>query len=146
MIWISHRANIQGPDPDRENNLLSILDLLQKNIHVEIDVWHNGKELFLGHDLPNCAFDLNEIEKYKSLVYIHCKNFEALDYFIGSNWNYFFHDADEFTLTSDQKIWTYPNKIVGKNSIIVCKTLEEQKFYKNTDCFGICSDWDVEKF
>jgi hypothetical protein len=53
----------------------------------------------------------------------------------------FWHQKDDFTLTSRGYIWTYPNKEVVKNSIIVCKDLEETLQYSSINIAGICSDF-----
>lgn len=71
-------------------------------------------------------------------MWIHCKNFEALDYFSKQkeNYNYFWHQEDDFTITSKGFIWTYPGKEVGDLSVIV--DLEGDSVY---NCYAICSDY-----
>ena len=53
----------------------------------------------------------------------------------------FWHEGDDFTLTSNNVIWTYPNKEVTDRSIIVCKTLDETIEYSKMNIYGICSDY-----
>jgi hypothetical protein len=50
--------------------------------------------------------------------------------------HYFWHESDQFTITSKGIIWTYPGFI--KNAITVIKTKQ-----KNipTNIFGICTDY-----
>ena len=55
--------------------------------------------------------------------------------------NYFWHQEDDYTLTSQGYIWTYPGKSLTSNSVMV---LPEQtgisfEICKNLDCYGICS-------
>ena len=47
MKFISHRGNIDGPNPEWENDPSRIEDVLNKGYDVEIDVWKIGAKLFL---------------------------------------------------------------------------------------------------
>lgn len=53
----------------------------------------------------------------------------------------FWHQEDDYTLTSKGYIWTYPNRPICSRSIIVCKTLEDTLNYSKTNVHGICSDY-----
>ena len=52
MIYISHRGYVNGVDEKLENNPNNISRLLEKNIHVEIDVRYHNNSFYLGHDDP----------------------------------------------------------------------------------------------
>ena len=52
MIYISHRGYVNGVDEKLENNPNNITRLLEKNIHVEIDVRYHNDSFYLGHDDP----------------------------------------------------------------------------------------------
>ena len=56
MILISHRCNINGKLPNRENTISYIKEAIAKGFDVEIDIckW-DGKNFFLGHDEPQEA-------------------------------------------------------------------------------------------
>ena len=71
----------------------------------------------------------------------HAKNFEALNRLLKIRANCFWHENDEYTLTSNNKIWTFPEKRVTINSIIVCHTKQETKKMSKKDIYGICSDY-----
>ena len=43
MILISHRGNLKGINPQRENEPLYIVEALEKGFDVEIDVWWKKK-------------------------------------------------------------------------------------------------------
>jgi hypothetical protein len=76
-------------------------------------------------------------------LWIHAKNLDAL-YVLQANpvLNYFWHQEDDFTLTSQGDIWTYPGKPLTKNSIMVMPEWNDPKFENlNLDCLGICSDY-----
>ena len=138
MILVSHRGNISGPNPEKENHPDYIKDALSKGFDVEIDVW-GDKKLWLGHDTPqyecSVSFLINNYQK----LWIHCKNLMAID--ILSEFrvlNYFWHQNDDFTLTSKNFIWTYPGKHVCNKSVLV---VDDAREYAGPICFGLCSDY-----
>ena len=95
----------------------------------------------MGHDEPQYLIDWYWLGQYKDNLWIHCKNIEALYEFAHatSGFNYFWHQEDDFTLTSSGFIWTYPNKNVLDNSIIVDNDPKWKE--KNYKCYGVCSDY-----
>ena len=60
MIYISHRGYINGVDEKIENNPNNIAELLEKNIHVEVDVRYYNDSFYLGHDDPKYKIDVNK--------------------------------------------------------------------------------------
>ena len=56
--YISHRGNLYGRDLDRENNLTSILEVINDGYDCEIDLWLLDNQLFLGHDKPENKISL----------------------------------------------------------------------------------------
>lgn len=139
MILISHRGNISGAYPESENSPPYIVKALDMGFQVEIDVWHFDGVFYLGHDKPQ--YKVRESFLMNDDFWCHAKNFEALTRLLKIDVNCFWHESDDFTLTSNKKIWTYPNKQVNENSIIVCKNIEETVKYSNMQIFGICSDF-----
>jgi len=138
MQIISHRGNTNGPDKGSENNPDVILYLLRKNIDCEIDVWFINNKFYLGHDKPQYEVKYSFLES-KGL-WCHAKNLEALhEMNIKKNIHFFWHDKDDFTLTSENIIWTYPNKKTTNASVIV--DLDKNWRDKNYNCFGVCVDW-----
>ncbi len=146
MRVIAHRANLNGPDTDNENSPEQILKAISAGFDVEIDIRVIDKEMFLGHDLPQykCSekFLLSIIEK----TWLHCKNIEALFYLPNKfpGIKYFWHQNDDYTLTSNGYIWTYPGKTITKKSIIVLPENikeEELKIQLTENPYGICTDW-----
>jgi hypothetical protein len=137
MIIISHRGNVKGSDPFNENNPIHIKKLLDSSIYVEIDVWFINNRFYLGHDKPDYEITLVFL-KHKNL-WCHAKNLEALQELLKENIICFWHQEDDFTLTSNNYIWTYPNKNVGNLSIIVDKSKDWRS--KNYNCYGICVDF-----
>ena len=138
MIFISHRGNISGPKPERENSLSYIEEALDLGFDVEIDIWARN-QLWLGHDKPETPCPMKFLIKNFNHLWIHCKNLEALD--ILSEFkllNYFWHETDDFTLTSKNFVWTYPGKRVSNKSVLV---VDDARNYGGPPCFGLCSDY-----
>lgn len=141
MILISHRGNINGRVESLENNP-SYVDLAISNEYdVEVDVWYLEGGLYLGHDKPQYGVDFRWFRDRLSKLWIHCKNVESILYFkeCGYEFNYFWHQEDDITLTSKNNIWTFPGKKLTKRSIAVLP--ESVKDWELTDCFGVCSDY-----
>lgn len=140
MLLISHRGNLNGPNSELENSEAYIIKALTSGFAVEVDLWVKDGSLFLGHDSPIHKTSLEFFKKHNNRLWIHCKNLEALNYLLGQDgMNFFWHETDDYTLTSKGYIWTYFDKSVGKNNVIVIKgklTKEDLP-----DCYGVCSDF-----
>lgn len=137
---ISHRGNIKGKYPEKENTIFYIETALSEGFDVEIDIWVKNSILFLGHDNPEQEISLEWLTKRKNKLWIHCKSTETLSFFnqCEIKFNYFFHDNDEATLTSKGFIWVFPGKQPVSNSIAVMPEIYNDDFSK---CIGICSDF-----
>jgi len=109
MIIISHRANLTGPS-NRENHPDEIERVLKLGIDCEVDLWYTDNKFILGHDKPQYEIDLNFIKKEK--LWIHCKNLECLESIVDFT-HCFWHQDDDYTLTSKGLIWTFPTKKTG---------------------------------
>jgi hypothetical protein len=141
MIYIAHRGLFAGPDKTLENTPAQIMTALERGYHVEIDLWAVEADLYLGHDEPQYAINASFINQPN--LWIHAKNIEALDYLTQTTYFYFWHQNDDFTLTSNNLIWTYPGKPLTPRSVMVLPenidpTLNNTK---NVNCYGICSDY-----
>lgn len=146
MILISHRGNIEGRKPERENEPSYILEAINQGYKVEIDVWYVDNEYWLGHDEPEYKISFNWLETHFKDLYIHCKNLDAVVRFNNPpnhiNFNYFWHETDTITLTSHSEIWAYPGNQPIKNSIAVLPELYKDDL---NECKGICSDY-IKKY
>lgn len=141
MLLISHRGNLNGPNPELENSEAYIEAALVGGFDVETDVWSDDNgDVFLGHDNPTYKTSVEFLSKHKEKLWIHCKNLSAINMMLSLNgFNFFWHQNDDYTLTSKKYIWTYPNKKVSKNNVLVV----QEKFNKEElpDCLGVCSDY-----
>lgn len=141
MRIISHRGNLNG-EPESENSLSSIMRALENGFDVEVDIWKIGDDdLWLGHDNPQ-YFIIDKSILNDTRLWIHAKNLEALQYLCEHfpESNFFWHQEDDFTLTSTNYIWTYPEKDVGKRSIIVAQTYDQLDLILETYAYGVCTD------
>jgi hypothetical protein len=137
---ISHRGNTTGPNPKKENHPNYIEEALRRGYDVEVDVWYTDKLMF-GHDFPQY-----EVDEYlffitwRNKLWVHCKNFEAINYLKKQHSlvNYFWHETDTITLTSENYLWAYPGNQPIKNSIAVMPELYNDDL---SQCVGICSDY-----
>jgi len=137
MKLISHRGNLKGKVDSLENNPSHIIDVLNSKIDCEIDVWFVDNQYYLGHDNPQYRID--ESFLLQNGLWCHAKNLESLEKMLEIGCHCFWHENDDFTLTSQNYIWTFPEKKVGKKSIIVDNNEDWQ--HNNYECFGVCSDW-----
>ena len=149
MKLIAHRGNIDGAKPLDENNPEYIDTAISKGYDVEVDVYYDtfDNNFYLGHDDPQYMVTPYWLAQRMENLWIHCKNIDALFHFCSKTgvYNYFWHQEDDFTVTSKGHIWTYPGKSYTPNSIIVMpewnldiKSFTDVKVY---NCFGICSDY-----
>lgn len=142
MLYISHRGNIHGPNPYDENKPDYILNTIKKGYQCEIDIWNINDKLYLGHDKPDTPINKEFLINNRDVLWIHCKNLEAISYIkkLPYQFNYFFHDKDTYTLTSTGYIWGNINSEL--NSDVICVMPELYNFKINiSNCKGICSDF-----
>lgn len=144
-ILISHRGNLNGPNPKDENHPDYIMEAINKGYHVEIDLRMFNGELMLGHDEPQYETDLVFLLKHSGKLWVHCKDFASLDFVSKyTNLNFFSHFTEEpYIITSMGEFWAYPGyKPIGRSCIMVMPELhwkieEIVKF----DTHGVCSDY-----
>jgi hypothetical protein len=136
MFYISHRGNINGPNKKEENKPEYINVAIQNGYDVEIDVRFKNSQFYLGHDFAEYKVDESFLLNKK--IWCHAKDVDALHNLKKINAHFFWHQQDDVTLTSKGYFWTYPGKLLTKNSICV---LPEVGKDKKIDCAGICSDF-----
>jgi len=145
MILISHRGNIDGPNPENENKPSYILDAIVKGYEVEVDFWFSNNKFYLGHDEPQYDIPIEWLEGNYRKLWIHCKNVDAINKLHeldrgGFYLNYFWHENDKVTLTSQGYLWAYPG-VDCPNGISVMPELA--KDFKLKNVLGICSDYII---
>ena len=73
MKIISHRGNIRGCIPERENAPSYIDCAIGNGYDVEIDVWSVQGDLWLGHDEPQYKVTWNWIFQRQDNLWLHLK-------------------------------------------------------------------------
>lgn len=139
MILISHRGNIEGKNPERENHPDYVDEAIVLGYDVEIDLWSIEGVLLLGHNEPQYGIAQHWLNERVSKLWIHCKNIEAVEWLSSiKGFNWFWHQEDTITLTSQQYIWAYPGKQPIRGSIAVMPEIHNDQV---TYCKGVCSDY-----
>ena len=72
-------------------------------------------------------------------LWIHCKDLTTLHEFTAktSGYNYFWHQGDDYTLTSKGQIWASAGKPYNEDTVMVVEDPAEVKEY---NCYAMCSD------
>jgi hypothetical protein len=145
MIFISHRGNLSGSS-ELENNPNQIDICLEKGFECEIDLRYSRGHFYLGHDEPQYKVDFDWILERSNKLWIHCKDMESLEKFTVSDMkslNYFWHQSDQYTLTSKKYVWVFPGQTVIRGSIAVLpeKWIPSINFKEIKHAYAICTDY-----
>lgn len=150
MIIVAHRGNLDGPNPEKENSPKYIDVAIDAGFDVEVDLRYINGRLYLGHDKdgPKYEVTMGWLYQRKDKLWIHCKNREAIDLLSSSvvNFHYFWHERDEYTMTSKGIALVLVGQIPFKKSIIVLPesigyyNKYEGKYDRIRECMGICTD------
>tara|TARA_B100001996_G_C18338764_1_gene469328 strand:+ start:152 stop:595 length:444 start_codon:yes stop_codon:yes gene_type:complete len=142
MKLIAHKGNVNGPNPSTENTPQQIEWCIENGYDVEIDVRYNVEKdkFYLGHDESKYEINWWWLAGKLEHLWIHCKDLTTLHEFTSntSGYNYFWHQGDDYTLTSQGQIWASSGKPYKDDTVIVIENPEDVKEY---DCYGICSDY-----
>lgn len=144
MILISHRGNLEGPDPLKENSPDYIDQAINKNFHAEIDLHKIGNDLYLGHDYPQYKIKKKFLDDRKHKLLIHAKNFEAAKMLQKTEYHFLFHFNDKYTLTSKGYFWIHDLELkIDKKypSIIPLMSKDLLHSFDFKKAKGICSDY-----
>ena len=141
MMFIAHRGNLYGPSL-YENEPRYLTTAIQHDFKVEVDVWCVNGDLWFGHDCPDHRVQQPWLDLYAADCIFHCKNWEAMVAMQNAKQHYFWHQEDEYTLTSEGLVWVYPGRPFPKTpNFIAC---EPQLDILPIECLGIhgiCSDY-----
>ena len=139
MKIISHRGNLEGINPNLENNPTHIEKVIDMGLEVEIDLRIKNGKSFLGHDYPQYIVDYEWLETNNKSLWIHAKDYESVDFLRTTDFNWFWHDKDEMTLTNHGFIWSNIGKYFN-NGITVCLDYQELPDY----LLGVCTDEPIK--
>lgn len=144
MILIAHRGNLNGSIPELENSPLYIDQALGMGLDAEVDVHYYGGGWYLGHDSPIHPIPIQWILERGKHLWIHCKRFEALERLVdlGSTLNSFWHENDDYALTTRHYIWTSPHCYIGPRSVLVDIDNTGLTGYVG-EPYGLCTDYPL---
>jgi len=142
MIYIAHRGLYQGYDEALENHPDQLISALAEGFDVELDARLINDEWWLGHDGP--TFKVDEDFLLQDGLWIHCKNLDAFEAMneLSPTPNYFWHQNDDYTLTSHGFIWTYPKQPLSEKRGILNQPEWEKNWVETIQdikAAGICS-------
>jgi hypothetical protein len=147
MKIIAHRANIGGPNFKVENKPEQVDKCISEGYDVEIDLRYNKltDTFWLGHDEPQYKVTPFWLAQRMENLWVHCKDIETL-HELSSNrggFNFFWHQKDDYTLTSKSQIWSYPGQLYTSNTVIVMPEWNKMNWdmLRVTNCYGICTDY-----
>jgi hypothetical protein len=145
MKLIAHRGLINGPDEKIENRPDQVESTIGQGFDCEVDLWFKDSRFYLGHDNTQYPIDKSFLIDHKRYLWIHVKNLPALYWLSTTNtfFNYFWHQTDDYVITSQGYIWAYPGKDLTDRSVMVMPEWSDPNLEKiqNISCYGICSDY-----
>ena len=137
MKIISHRGNVRGPIPDKENRPSYIDCAIGNGYDVEIDVRLIDGQLWLGHDEPQYKVEHSWLQPRKEYLWIHCKDLAAAQ----ECWEYqsFCHTSDPYTYTTRGKVWLHDLSMDVNDAII--PLIDDPTLYLAQKPYAICTDY-----
>ena len=144
MRLISHRGNLSGPNPENENTLLHIQRAIDRGYDVEIDVRLLDGQLYLGHDSPDYPVELSWLLERKDHLWIHAKNFKAMDFLLPHDFRVFYHSVEKHVVIGNTKTaWSCDLMEATEKSVVPMIGLDDVEKYKGLAAgfYGVCSDY-----
>lgn len=145
MIFISHRGNLDGVNPDRENSPDYIMECLNEGFHCEVDLRMKDGKPHLGHDRADYRTNAEFLRD--SRLWIHVKEYDALVWLKENcpTSKYFCHESDKYTLVSNGMIWSHDlTNAMNSFCVIPLLSREEVKSYDQTGFGAVCSDYILD--
>lgn len=150
MKIISHRGNISGRVPNKENRPSYIDCAIGLGYDVEVDLRFCDGEFWLGHDEPQYKINKTWMKLRKEKLWFHCKDLDSSLELIesGINYKYFCHSSDSYVITSTGKLWVHDlSGLINHNCIIPLLDSIDIDIYRNSMPYAVCTDYvyDCEK-
>lgn len=101
MLFISHRGNLNGPLPERENSPDYVDEAIAAGFIVEVDLTIEDGWPILGHKNQRYPVSWSWLHHRAKHLLLHLKNTPAVwDISRYTRFHYFCNEKDEFSLTS----------------------------------------------
>jgi len=143
MKIISHRGNIRGPRPDRENAPSYIDCAIKLGLEVEIDLRYMEEKYFLGHDTPDYEVSERWLRERKDSLWIHCKNLSASNRLqeLDMGALFFCHTSDPYILTSNGCLWVHDlSSDLTSRCIVPLMDKGSLEKFRGPSTYAICTD------
>jgi hypothetical protein len=145
MMLISHRGNLVGPDPLRDNQVDAVEQVISKGFLCEVDVHYVDGYFWLGHDAPCSRVPLTFLQRPSIIA--HAKDGQTLVALLQEKVHTFWHDKDPYTLTSNGYVWAFPGyEQAGMISVLPERSGFTKEDLAHKGCIGVCSDNIQEYF
>lgn len=136
---ISHRGNLAGRIPERENTLDYIDEAIEAGFDVEIDLWFHEGKFFLGHDGPDTEVQLQHLIDRVFALWVHAKNLDVVTHLLQTELHWFWHDKDVMTLTSEGIPWAQPGQFVPGGITVEFSRKDIPEY-----ALGVCTDNPID--
>ena len=139
LYIISHRGNLRGRLPERENTLDYIDEAIAEGFDVEIDLWFHEGKFFLGHDGPETEVQMQQLIDRSFNLWVHAKNLDVVTYLLQTELHWFWHDKDTMTLTSEGIPWAQPGQFVPNGITVEFEIINIPSY-----ALGVCTDNPID--
>jgi hypothetical protein len=146
MKLISHRGNLKGPIPNKENRPSYIDCAIKLGYEVEVDIRFINGEFYLGHDTPDYKISPTWIIMRSESLWFHCKDIDSSHELknLNKDLKFFCHSSDPYIITSTGNLWVHDlNMTLNENCIIPLLTKKEIVENNINYVYAICSDYIV---
>ena len=137
-VFIAHRGNMHGPEPDYENTSDYLRDAYSRGFGVECDLQIYNDVLYYGHDEPQETVDYEFLTK--PYVFCHAKTIETMQLLVTSGFHCFWHESDQLTLTSRGFMWCHPGIYPDHKKAIWLDLMGYEMPALSENIFGVCGD------
>jgi hypothetical protein len=147
MKLISHRGNLKGPIPNKENRPSYIDCAIKLGYEVEVDIRFINGEFYLGHDTPDYKISPTWIAMRSESLWFHCKDIESAHELkkLNKNIKFFCHSNDPYIITSTGNLWVHDlNMTLNNNCIIPLLSKKEINSNNINYVYAICSDYIIQ--
>jgi hypothetical protein len=153
MLLISHRGNVDGITPSKENTIPYMQQALARGFHVETDIYEHAGELYFGHAYGDSGekvnWDFLACNSHKLLL--HCKDARSIGIISKHDLNWFCQEHDSYAISSRDLVIAHSKQggmVYSKldryldSTIIMLpeKNGLGKKFLEELGCVGVCSD------
>jgi hypothetical protein len=143
MLLISHRGNVDGMNPDRENSIPYINGALNLGFSVMVDVWFVGGTLALGNHRPQYGINAEFLRNPQ--IICKARSAATLNALMDMDLHCFANDRDDYSVTTEGYVWIYPGCASPPRGILYMPEFNYKDVRDVADigCAGVCSNWII---